>query len=63
MKGVSLKKTALYDLHANVLKAKMVEFCGWSMPIHYPTETIIQSHLHTRQSSSLFDVSHMCQLK
>jgi len=56
-----IKKTALYDLHLDQ-KAKMVEFCGWSMPIQYP-DGIVNSHLHTRAKAGLFDVSHMVQLR
>lgn len=41
----------------------MVEFAGWSMPIQYESEGIVASHFHTRQKSSLFDVSHMAQLR
>ena len=40
--------------------ARMVEFAGYMMPIQY--EGIIAEHLWTRQSASLFDVSHMGQL-
>jgi aminomethyltransferase len=36
----------------------MVKFAGYEMPLNYPTG-IIQEHNHTRQSASLFDVSHM----
>jgi len=41
----------------------MVDFAGWLMPVVYSSDTIIQSHLHTRQSCSIFDVSHMLQTK
>src|ERR1700753_2973105 len=60
---VTLKKTALYDFHVKH-GAKMVEFAGWEMPVQYEKQSIIQSHLHTREQASLFDVSHMlqCQL-
>ena len=53
-------KTALYDLH---LKngGKMVVFADHLMPILYKEQTIIESHLHTRSSASIFDVSHMLQ--
>lgn len=56
----SAAKTALYDLH---LKhgAKMVVFADHLMPILYKDNTIIESHLHTRSSASIFDVSHMLQ--
>uniref|UniRef100_A0A7S3RU49 Aminomethyltransferase n=2 Tax=Choreotrichia TaxID=141411 RepID=A0A7S3RU49_9SPIT len=36
----------------------MAAFGGWDMPIQYP-EGIMKSHLHTRESAGLFDVSHM----
>lgn len=39
----------------------MVPFCGWDMPVQY-TESIIDTHLHTRTKAGLFDVSHMGQL-
>eukprot|EP01116_Phalansterium_solitarium_P020500 TRINITY_DN6079_c0_g1_i1.p2 TRINITY_DN6079_c0_g1~~TRINITY_DN6079_c0_g1_i1.p2 ORF type:complete len:407 (-),score=161.47 TRINITY_DN6079_c0_g1_i1:322-1542(-) len=56
------KKTSLYDLHLE-LGGKMVEFCGWQMPIEYSSEGIAQSHVHTRTQAGLFDVSHMAQLR
>lgn len=40
----------------------MVEFAGWRMPVQY-TDSHINSHMHTRQHCSLFDVSHMLQTK
>lgn len=39
----------------------MVPFAGWSMPVQYK-DSIVESHLHTRGSVSLFDVSHMLQV-
>eukprot|EP01091_Cochliopodium_minus_P007308 TRINITY_DN17207_c0_g1_i1.p1 TRINITY_DN17207_c0_g1~~TRINITY_DN17207_c0_g1_i1.p1 ORF type:complete len:400 (-),score=137.08 TRINITY_DN17207_c0_g1_i1:73-1272(-) len=58
----TLRKTKLHNFH---LKhgGKMVPFCGWDMPVQYEGKGIIDSHLHTRQNASLFDVSHMCQLR
>ncbi len=40
----------------------MVPFAGYEMPLNYPTG-IIQEHKHTRESASLFDVSHMGQIR
>ena len=40
----------------------MVEFGGWSMPVQYK-DSISDSTVHTRQNASLFDVSHMGQLR
>ncbi len=41
----------------------MVEFAGWSMPVLYNDMSLVQSHLHTREKASLFDVSHMLQTR
>ena len=38
----------------------MINFGGWDMPIHYGSQ--INEHLHTRNSTSIFDVSHMAVL-
>lgn len=40
----------------------MVAFAGWSLPVQY-RDSHVDSHLHTRQHCSLFDVSHMLQTK
>jgi len=58
----NLKRTALYPLHVE-LQGKIVEFGGWEMPLQYASDSIINSHIHTRQKASLFDVSHMAQLR
>ncbi|XP_062977113.1 aminomethyltransferase, mitochondrial isoform X2 [Elgaria multicarinata webbii] len=55
----SLKQTPLYDFHRHH-GGKMVAFAGWSLPVQY-THSHLESHLHTRQHCSLFDVSHMLQ--
>jgi len=52
-----LKHTPFYDWHVSV-GAKMVDFVGWELPLHY-SRGITQEHLQTRQSGSIFDVSHM----
>ena len=52
----NLLKTPLYDEHV-ALKAKMVPFGGWAMPVQYAG--IIAEHTHTRTAVSIFDVSHM----
>lgn len=61
--AAELKKTPLYDLHV-ALGGKMVPFAGYSMPVQYKAG-VLQSHLHTREQgkASLFDVSHMGQLR
>ncbi|HMB72424.1 MAG TPA: glycine cleavage system aminomethyltransferase GcvT [Gammaproteobacteria bacterium] len=53
--------TPLGALHTS-LGARMVEFAGYSLPISYKTG-IVREHLWTRESASLFDVSHMGQIR
>ncbi|MBU0762897.1 MAG: glycine cleavage system aminomethyltransferase GcvT [Candidatus Altiarchaeota archaeon] len=50
------QKTPLHDAHAR-LNAKIVDFHGWLMPIHYTS--IVQEHEAVRTNAGLFDVSHM----
>ena len=52
----SLKQTPLFGCHT-VLKAKMVGFGGWEMPIQY--EGITAEHLAVRKQAGMFDISHM----
>ncbi len=53
-------RTPLYDIHVS-LGARLVDFAGWEMPILFTG--IVEEHLHTRSSCSLFDVSHMGRLE
>lgn len=57
-----LKKTHLHSFHKDVLKAKMVPFCGYDMPVLYP-DGIIKEHMHCRENAGIFDVSHMGQVR
>jgi len=57
----NLKSTPLDALHRE-LGAKMVAFTGYSMPVHYPAG-VLKEHLHTRSKASIFDVSHMGQVR
>jgi len=50
------KKTALYDLHVQS-GAKIVDFGGWDMPLHYGSQ--MNEHHIVRQKAGMFDVSHM----
>ncbi|KRY54142.1 Aminomethyltransferase, mitochondrial [Trichinella britovi] len=52
------KKTCLFDFH-KAHQAKMVEFGGWLMPVSYADQSVGESHLHTRNHCSIFDVSHI----
>jgi len=56
----NIKKTPLNNKHKN-LGAKMIDFGGWEMPVHY--SSIIKEHKAVRQSAGLFDVSHMGEVK
>jgi aminomethyltransferase len=54
-----LKRTPFYDFHVGA-GAKMVDFAGWEMPLLY--RGVVDEHQQTRNSGSLFDVSHMGRL-
>ncbi len=56
-----MKRTPLYDTHL-ALHARMVDFAGWSMPVHYPSG-IQQEHIAVRSDVGLFDVSHMGEVR
>lgn len=60
LKDSSLKGTPLKELHLE-LGARMVPFAGYEMPVQYP-EGIKTEHIHTREHTGLFDVSHMGQV-
>ncbi|MBI3523590.1 MAG: glycine cleavage system aminomethyltransferase GcvT [Betaproteobacteria bacterium] len=48
--------TALHGSHVQ-LGAKLVDFAGWDMPIHYGSQ--IEEHHAVRRDAGMFDVSHM----
>src|SRR5690625_82812 len=50
------KRTPFYDRHTE-LKARMVDFAGYEMPMQYAG--IRQEHQAVRERAVLFDVSHM----
>lgn len=50
------KKTPLYNEHVR-LGAKIVDFAGWDMPLHYGSQ--IDEHNKVRKGAGMFDVSHM----
>ncbi|MBI5789855.1 MAG: glycine cleavage system aminomethyltransferase GcvT [Rhodocyclales bacterium] len=52
-------RTPLYESHL-AAGAKMVDFAGWDMPIHYGSQ--IEEHHAVRRDAGMFDVSHMCAL-
>lgn len=50
------KRTPLYEQHV-AMGAKMVDFSGWDMPIHYGSQ--LEEHHQVRRDAGMFDVSHM----
>ena len=56
MSQSGLQRTALYGEHC-ALNARMVDFGGWEMPLHYGSQ--IGEHHHVRRNAGMFDVSHM----
>ena len=55
-----LKKTPLVEQHME-MGAKMVDFGGWYMPLQYTG--LVDEHLATRTRATLFDVSHMGEIR
>lgn len=51
-----IAKTPLHATHL-ACGAKMVDFHGWDMPLHYGSQ--INEHHFVRQDAGMFDVSHM----
>jgi aminomethyltransferase len=56
---VDVKKTKFNEAHY-VLKGKMIEFCGWDLPVQY--SGINAEHVAVRTSGGIFDVSHMGEI-
>jgi len=54
-----LKKTPLNKAHRD-LKAKMVGYAGWELPVWYTS--ILEEHRTVRSSAGMFDVSDMCRV-
>ena len=52
----ALNRTPLFDVHVET-GAKMVDFAGWSMPLHYGSQ--LEEHHQVRRDAGMFDVSHM----
>jgi aminomethyltransferase len=55
-----LKHTPFHDFHVKA-GGKMIDFAGWEMPLLY--KSIVDEHHHTRNSGSIFDVSHMGRVR
>ncbi|HEX5463842.1 MAG TPA: glycine cleavage system protein T, partial [Burkholderiales bacterium] len=53
---MQLRRTPLNAAHRE-LGAKMVDFAGWDMPLHYGSQ--IDEHRSVRSGAGMFDVSHM----
>ena len=54
--GQMLKQTPLNAVHRE-MGAKMVDFAGWEMPLHYGSQ--LEEHHAVRRNAGMFDVSHM----
>jgi aminomethyltransferase len=52
-------RTPLYSCHVE-LRARMVDFAGWDMPVQY--SSIVEEHRAVRTGVGIFDISHMGRL-
>jgi aminomethyltransferase len=57
--STSTQRTPLYPQHI-AAGAKIVDFAGWEMPIHYGSQ--LEEHHQVRKDAGMFDVSHMVVL-
>ena len=57
---MTLKKTPLNSSHQK-LKARLVDFAGWEMPIQY--SGTLPEHFAVRRNAGLFDISHMGEIE
>ena len=55
-----MKHTPLIDAH-RAAQAKLVDFAGWDMPIHY--SGVLDEYHAVRTKAGLFDVSHMGRIE
>jgi aminomethyltransferase len=55
--GPALLRTPLNAVHER-LRARMVDFAGWEMPVQY-SSGILAEHQAVRTASGMFDLSHM----
>jgi len=56
MSTTDLKRTPLFEEHRRC-NARLVDFAGWEMPVHYGSQ--VDEHHHVRRDAGMFDVSHM----
>jgi aminomethyltransferase len=57
---MAMKKTPLFERHQK-LKATMIEFGGWCMPVQYTA--VIEEHRATRSAAGIFDICHMGEIE
>jgi len=53
---MAAKATPLRDIH-RALGARMVDFAGWELPLHYGSQ--VSEHHAARAAAGVFDVSHL----
>src|SRR5689334_3949218 len=56
-RGVQVTRTTALNAVHRALGARMVDFGGWDMPLHYGSQ--IDEHHAVRSGAGMFDVSHM----
>jgi aminomethyltransferase len=57
---MTTKRTPLFAIHRR-LGARLIEFGGWEMPLHY--KGIVDEHRAVRERAGMFDISHMGQIR
>jgi len=52
-----MSHSTILNARHRALGARMVDFCGWEMPLNYGSQ--IEEHHQVRRDAGMFDVSHM----
>jgi aminomethyltransferase len=57
LRDIAMTKQTVLNASHRAAGAKMVDFGGWDMPLHYGSQ--IEEHHAVRRDAGMFDVSHM----
>ncbi|MBN2339598.1 MAG: glycine cleavage system aminomethyltransferase GcvT [Acidobacteria bacterium] len=57
-----MNQTPLHECYAHLPGARIVDFAGWRLPLHFD-RGIVAEHHAVRRAAGLFDVSHMGRIR
>lgn len=57
-----MNQTPLHECYASIPGARIVDFAGWRLPLHFDLGILAEHHA-VRSAAGLFDVSHMGRIR